>query len=138
MKKIYGIQERQFAGYVRMAHGMTGNTGENLLSTLESRLDNIVFRLGFAKTRPQACQYVSHGLFLLNGRRVDIPSILVQPGDVIEPRKREQLPEIPEKPSATWLELDEKSLKGKVLHLPSGGEVDIPVDISLVLQFYTR
>ena len=138
VRRIYGLLEKQFAKLMNEAVRTDGLAGENLLQMLEQRMDNAVYRAGFATSRRAARQLVGHGHFMLNDRRVDIPSILVQPEEAIEPRKKEQFPERPAKPSVTWLELDEKSLKGKVLHLPSGVEIDTPVDISLVLQFYAR
>lgn len=138
LKKIYGLREKQLERYVKMAQQMTGKTSDNFLAILESRMDNIVFRLGFAKTRPQARQYVAHGLFLLNGRRVTIPSILVQPGEQIEPRDKQKFPEIAPAEIPLWLRLDRDNLKGEALRFPTREEIDIPVDERLALQFYSR
>ena len=122
-KFIYGVLEKQFRKYFEIASNKKGVTGENLLQILESRLDNVVFRLGFANTRPQARQFVSHGLFEVNGKRVDIPSYLVKPGDVITLREsKRDISTIKENIETNakiavpkWLERDFSNLSGKVI-----------------------
>ena len=145
-KFIYGVLERQFRNYFEMASNKKGVTGENLLQILESRLDNVVFRLGFANTRPQARQFVSHGLFEVNGRKVDIPSYLVKPGDVIKVREiRQDNPIIKDNVDLNktiavpqWLERDFASLSGKVLKLASREDIDVPVEEHLIVELYSK
>ena len=125
-RRVYGILERQFSRYYHVAQRTRGMTGFNLLQTLETRLDNVVFRMGLAENRAQARQLVNHGHFRLNGRRADIPSMLVRPGDVItvsEPSKTstffKELPDYAEKrPCASWMDRDLKNLTGRILRLP--------------------
>ena len=145
-KFIYGVLERQFRNYFEMASNKKGVTGENLLQILESWLDNVVFRLGFANTRPQARQFVSHGLFEVNGRKVDIPSYLVKPGDVIKVREiRQDNPIIKDNVDLNktiavpqWLERDFASLSGKVLKLASREDIDVPVEEHLIVELYSK
>ncbi|MBR3133566.1 MAG: 30S ribosomal protein S4 [Clostridia bacterium] len=145
-KFIYGVLERQFRNYFEMASNKKGVTGENLLQILESRLDNVVFRLGFANTRPQARQFVSHGLFEVNGRKVDIPSYLVKPGDVIKVREiRQDNPIVKDNVELNktlavpqWLERDFANLSGKVLKLASREDIDVPVEEHLIVELYSK
>ena len=144
-KFIYGVLEKQFRKYFEMASNKKGITGTNLLQILESRLDNVVFRLGFASTRPQARQLVTHGNFEVNGHKVDIASYLVKPGDVVavrEIRKDNKIiknalettkPVIPE-----WLDFDEKKLSAKVVRLVKREEIDIPVEEHLIVELYNK
>jgi len=145
LKRIYGLLETQFRRYFEMAERMPGNTGENLLQLLERRLDNVVYRLGFAPSRKAARQLVSHGHFLVNERKVDIPSYLVSPGDVIRVRdksrdlaiihaslRRARGRELP------WLQLDKSRLAGSVLELPKREDIPTPVQERLVVEFFSR
>ena len=145
-KFIYGVLERQFRKYFEIASNKKGITGENLLQILESRLDNVVFRLGFANTRPQARQFVSHGLFEVNGKKVNIPSYLIKPGDVITVREsKKDMSVIKENVEANdkiivpkWLERDFKNLSGKVIRLATREEIDIPVEEHLIVELYSK
>lgn len=146
LRRIYGIRERQFYGYLREAMRQRAITGETLLQLLELRLDNVVYRLGFAVSRRQARELVSHGHFMVNGRKVNTASYLVKPDDVIEVRKTSKdLPPIvaalelsagAKVPS--WLELDAEARKGTVLHVPVRDEIDTQVDETLIVEFYSR
>ena len=146
LRRIYGVLARPFRRYFRESQCQPVMTGENLLRILERRLDNVVYRMGFADSRAQARQLVSHGHFMVNGRRTNIPSYLVKPGDVIsvrpESRRREyfkHLPEIMEhKRVAEWLEVNPQELTGRVLALPERHQIDIPVNEQLVVEYYSR
>ncbi|MFA9405456.1 MAG: 30S ribosomal protein S4 [Anaerolineales bacterium] len=145
-RRVYGITERQFRRYYRTAMQERGMTGENLLRLLERRLDNVVFRLGYAESRAQARTLVTHGHFNVNGRRTDIPSMLVGEGDEIEvregSRKRtyfKQLPEIAEsKTVPEWLERDISILFGKIVKMPERMDVDANLNEQLIIEFYSR
>lgn len=145
-RRIYGVFERQFRRYLREAERRKGLTGENLLVILESRLDNVVYRLGFADSRAQARQLVLHGHFNVNGRKTNVPSLLVKPGDVIAVRDRskrnayfEQLPGgLGDKAVPAWISLDIESLSGRILELPSRDELDVSLNEQLVVEFYSR
>ena len=145
-RRVYGITERQFRRYYRTALQERGMTGENLLRLLERRLDNVVFRLGYAESRAQARTLVTHGHFNVNGRRTDIPSMLVREGDEIEvregSRKRtyfKQLPEIAEsKTVPDWLERDISILFGKIVKMPERMDVDANLNEQLIIEFYSR
>lgn len=145
-RRVYGITERQFRRYYRTALQERGMTGENLLRLLERRLDNVVFRLGYAESRAQARTLVTHGHFNVNGRRTDIPSMLVGEGDEIEvregSRKRtyfKQLPEIAEsKTVPEWLERDISILFGKIVKMPERMDVDANLNEQLIIEFYSR
>lgn len=145
-KRIYGILEKQFRNYYKLASRMTGITGENLLRLLESRLDNVVYRLGFAASRDEARQNVRHGHFLVDGSRVNIPSYRVKPGQVVAVAdKAKELTvvkaaiissskvEIP-----GWLEVDVEKLHGKVLSLPTRDQIDAPVREQLIVELYSK
>jgi small subunit ribosomal protein S4 len=142
-KRLYGIMERQFRNYFTKATGMEGNTGENLGRLLETRLDNAVFRLGFAKTRPQARQMVSHCMFLVNGQRVNIASYTVKVDDVIEIRgnKKEKKvfsdlgDRIKTHTVPSWLHLEDN--KGKVVSIPAGEDLKEAYDPKLIIEFYS-
>lgn len=147
LKRLYGILERQFRRHFETAERRPGLTGENLLQILESRLDNVVYRLGFADSRRQARQLVRHGHFLVNGRKTDIPSYLVRPGDIIavrpESRRREYFKVLEEtaknKAVPDWLSRDLETMSGRVLRLPTRDEIDIPsVNTQLVVEYYSR
>ncbi|MEX0594784.1 MAG: 30S ribosomal protein S4 [Patescibacteria group bacterium] len=137
-KRAYGMREKQFRGYFAKAAKFRGTTGEVLLQTLERRLDNALFRSGFAKTRQQARQLVSHRHILLNGSRVSIPSILVKEKDVIEPYKNTTLEFHPETAEVDWLKVDKKSGKITVKRLPEGTDLPIEFDTQKIIEFYSR
>ncbi len=145
-RRIYGVLERQFRRYFQEAERRKGLTGENLLMILESRLDNVVYRLGFADSRAQARQLVRHGHFNRNGRRANIPSMLVEPGDVIsvrEQRKKltyfqDRARELEGKAVPDWMSLDALSMSGRILHLPSRQEIDLPLSEQLIVEYYSR
>lgn len=146
LRRIYGVMERQFRRYYDEAVRQKGVTGERLLVILESRLDNIVYRLGFAPSRPAARQLVMHGHFLVNGKKVNIPSYLVKEGDTITVRERSRnLPVIKESVEAAksrgvpeWLELDAEALSGTVKALPTRDQIDVPVEEQLIVEYYSR
>ena len=145
-KFIYGVLETQFHMYYEKARRMNGVTGSNLMSLLESRLDNVVFRLGFARTRKEARQTVSHGHIFVNGRRVDIASYRVRPGDVVAvaPKAKDMLviksalvsAENRQVPS--WLELDIEKLQGTVLNIPSRDQIDMDIQEQLIVELYSK
>ena len=143
-KSYYGVGEKQFRGYFEMASNKKGVTGENLLQILESRLDNVVYRLGFGTSRAQARQFVNHGQFEVNGQKVDIPSYLVKAGDVITVRENKK-DNITIKanvenarPVPAWLELNNETLSGKVVRLASREDVDIPIEEHLIVELYSK
>lgn len=146
MKRIYGLLERQFRNYFHMAERQKGVTGEILLRLLERRLDNVVYRLGFSTSRAEARQLVRHGHFLVNGRRVDIPSYLVRPGDQIQvPQKSRELLAIKaalegakKRGLTSWLELDSEAMRGLVRGLPAREDIVIPVQEQLVVALYSK
>jgi small subunit ribosomal protein S4 len=145
-KRIYGLLEKQFRGYYELASRQTGITGENLLRILESRLDNVVYRLGFAKSRDEARQIVRHNHVTVNGRRVNIPSYRVRGEDIVAvgPKSKDLLviktaliaSEKIEVPG--WLEVDIEKLQGKVLSLPSREMIDAPVREQLIVELYSK
>ncbi|WP_428560683.1 MAG: 30S ribosomal protein S4 [Solidesulfovibrio sp. DCME] len=145
-RRMYGILEEQFRAYFQRADQKKGVTGENLLTSLERRLDNVVYRLGFANSRNQARQLVRHGIFTLNGRRVNVPSIEVKVGDVVEVRERNrQSPIILEAQQViarrgcpAWLEVDGEKLKGKVNALPTREDVQFPINEQLIVELYSK
>ena len=145
-KSNYGVGEKQFRGYFEMASNKKGITGENLLQILESRLDNVVYRLGFGASRAQARQLVNHGQFAVNGQRVDIPSYLVKAGDVITVRENKKengaikanIEANSARPVPAWLELNNETLSGKVVRLASREDVDIPVEEHLIVELYSK
>ena len=145
---MYGLRERQFRTYVKKASKMEGIAGENLLSILESRLDNTVFRLGFGRSRAHSRQLVSHGHFLVNGRKVDIPSYLVRNGDKIEisekSKKTEMFKtmdldeEMKERNVPEWLKSDRKNGSGDVISKPETDDIEIGVQTRLIIEYYSR
>ena len=145
-KSFYGVGEKQFRKYFEMASNKKGITGENLLQILESRLDNVVYRLGYGSSRPQARQLVNHGHFEVNGKKVDIASYLVKPGDVIAVRESKKDSAIiktnieanSSRPVPAWLEKDAQNLSGKVVTLASREDVDIPVEEHLIVELYSK
>ena len=146
VKFVYGVLERQFKGYYEMAERRQGKTGENLLSILESRLDNVVYRLGFAMTRPEARQLVSHGHITVNGRKVNIPSFLVKPGMVItlkdSSKNLEKIKANVEgssyRATPKWLEYDANNMIAKVVAAPAREDIDLPVEEHLIVELYSK
>lgn len=145
-RRIYGVGERQFRRYFDMAVAMRGQTGPNLLSILERRLDNVVYRLGFAASRAQARQIINHGHIEVNGKRLDVASALVDVGDVVSVRPLSRrngyfrdLPESLEHVSVpSWLSLDVAELSGRVLSLPAREDVQAPLQEQLIVEYYSR
>ncbi len=146
VKYYYGIREEQFRRFYQMAERMRGQTGENLLKLLESRLDNVVYRLGFGKSHRHARQLVVHGHILVNGKKVDRPSYFVKPGDVIEVREKSRnIPQIKEgielaqrRGIPSWLELDAENFKGVVKAEPTRDEIEIPIEEHLIVELYSK
>ena len=145
-KFIYGVLEKQFRSYYDKAMKLDGITGDNLMSILESRLDNVVFRLGFARTRKEARQTVRHGHITVNGKRLDIPSYRVKAGDVIAvANKAKDLIPIKEALISSesmavpgWLEVDIEKLRGTVLQLPTRDQIDLDIDAQLIVELYSK
>ena len=145
-KFIYGVLEKPFRNYYKKAARMKGMTGENLMIMLELRLDNIIFRMGFARTRKEARQIVDHKHVLVNGKRVNIPSYLVKAGDVIEIREKSKscarYKEILDSTNGRlvpeWLEADKETLKGTVKMLPTREVIDVPVNEMLIVELYSK
>ena len=147
VKFVYGILEKQFRMYYEKAARMQGKTGENLLTLIERRLDNVVYRLGFAQTRREARQLTTHGHFTVNGQRVDVPSFLVKEGDVIEVREKSRSSvkfkrllgedaiqvNVPK-----WLDRDKNTLQGKVVAMPQRDDIDFPVEEHLIVELYSK
>ena len=145
-KFIYGVLEKPFRNYYKKADRMKGQTGENLMIMLETRLDNVLFRMGFARTRKEARQIVDHKHVLVNGKCVNIPSYLVKAGDQIEIREKSKGSErykavlevtggrlVPE-----WIDVDQENLKGTVKELPTREEIDVPVNEMLIVELYSK
>ena len=145
-KFIYGVLEKPFRNYYEKASRMKGQSGENLMIMLESRLDNVVFRLGFARTRKEARQIVGHKHISVNGKTVNIPSYLVKAGDVIEIREKyktsQRYKDILEVAGARlvpeWLEADQEALSGTVKELPTREQIDVPVNEMLIVELYSK
>jgi small subunit ribosomal protein S4 len=146
MKDMYGLLEKQFSNLFVKAEKKHGVTGENFIQFLERRLDNIVYRLGFADSRAKARQIVKHSHILVNGKKVNIPSYMAEINDIIEIKKKSQsiieFKELKEGEREvnvpSWLEADINNLKGKVVKLPSKDDIDLPVDEKLVVEYYSR
>ena len=147
VKFVYGIMEKQFHMYYEKASRMQGKTGENLLSLIERRLDNVVYRLGFAMTRREARQLTTHGHFTVNGQRVDIPSYLVKPGDVIEVREKSRASvkfkrllgeDAPVVNVPKWLDRSKNTLQGTVVAMPTRDDIDFPVEEHLIVELYSK
>jgi small subunit ribosomal protein S4 len=146
LRRIYNLREEQFTRYFEMATKMAGNTGENFLRLLERRLDNVLYRLGFALSRNHARQLIVHRHVLVNGQIVDIPSYLVEVGDVIaiaenmrdNPDVQRALEVRGEWSVPSWLSRDTQTLQGRVLSLPTRDQIDVPVNENLVVEFYSR
>ncbi len=145
-RRYYGVLEKQFYHYFEMAERKAGVTGENLLSILESRLDNVVYRLGWASSRAEARQLVVHNHYAVNGRKVNIPSYLVKAGDVVavceKYRSNEKMKGVIEanaaRPKPAWLDLDKDKLEAKVLNLPTRDQIDTPVEEHLIVELYSK
>ena len=145
-KFIYGVLEKPFRNYFEKAQRMNGMTGDNLMILLESRLDNVVFRMGFARTRREARQIVDHKHVLVNGKKVNIPSYLIKAGDTVEikeakkssPRYKEIVEVTGGRMVPDWLEVDQENLKGTVKELPAREAIDVPVDEMLIVELYSK
>lgn len=145
-RRYYGLLESQFSGYFDMAERRPGQTGENLLSICESRLDNVVYRLGFAMSRPEARQMVNHGHFTVNGRKVSIPSFQVKPGMVITLKEKSRtLEKIKANVEANafrqppkWLEYDAANMIAKVVAVPERSDIDLPIEEHLIVELYSK
>jgi small subunit ribosomal protein S4 len=146
VRRTYGVLERQFHKHFTVAARRPGKTSENLLQVLEMRLDNLIYRLGFADSRAQARQLVNHGHFAVNGRKTDIPSFIAKPNDVITVRERSKALEyfktrallLAQKGVPTWLRLDINEMTGRVLSIPSRADLELPFDEQMVVEFYQR
>jgi small subunit ribosomal protein S4 len=145
-RRFYGVLERQFRNYFEMASKRKGITGVNLLQILESRFDNVVYRLGFAPSRAQSRQLVNHGHFNINGQKVNIPSYLLKPGDVVTidetskklTRFKNFVESLQSRPIPEWLSLDTENIIGKVVKLPSREEIDLPIQEHLIIELYSK
>lgn len=146
MRRIYGVYERQFSNYFRKAESRSGLTGSNLLTLLESRLDNVVYRLGFAESRGQARQLVQHGHIMVNGRKTNVPSALVKAGDSVSIRSeslrnnyfKALKQELDDRRVPRWLHLDVKNMSANVHQLPSREDIDVSLNEQLVVEYYSR
>ena len=145
-KRFYGVLETQFRGYYDLATRKEGKTGDELLVILETRLDNVVYRLGWGSSRAEARQLVVHGHFTVNGKRVDIPSYLVKVGEVIsiqdKSRQSEKIKAVIEAnsahPVAKWLDLNRETLEGKIIAMPTREDIDLAVDETLIVELYSK
>ena len=145
-KFIYGVLEKPFRNYYEKADRMKGMTGENLMIMLESRLDNVVFRAGFARTRKEARQMVDHKFFTVNGQKINIPSYLVKAGDVIEVTEKERstqrIKDVFETTNGRlvpgWIEADQEAFKAQIKSLPTREEIDVPVNEMLIVELYSK
>ncbi|MBF0409865.1 MAG: 30S ribosomal protein S4 [Candidatus Riflebacteria bacterium] len=146
VRKIYGLLEAAFRLYYDRAVSQSGNSGHNLLTLLEKRLDNVVYRLGFGMSRSQARMWVTHGHFMVNGKPVDIPSYSLRPGDTVTVREssslKQTLKDILDKTSSrdksSWLEIDREAMKGRFLNVPQREELDPKLQESLIIEYYSR
>ena len=147
VKFVYGILEKQFHAYYEKASAMPGKTGENLLTLVERRLDNVVYRLGFAMSRAEARQLVLHGHFTVNGKKVNIPSYLVKPGDVIAVREASRSSvkfskltgaDAPLVTTPEWMERNKEALEGKILRMPERSDIEFEVEEHLIVELYSK
>jgi len=146
LKRLYGMQEKQFKNTFKQANSMKGNTGENFLKLLEVRLDNIIYRLGFAPSRSAARQLVTHKHFLVNGKKVNIPSYQVQPGDTIQVKEESKNLDIihhalrkkGRTAEYSWLEVNKAKLEGKLHSIPTRGEIPVDINELYVVEFYSK
>ena len=145
-KRYYGVLESQFRSYYDMAERRQGKTGENLLAILECRLDNVVYRLGFAMSRAEARQMVSHGHFTVNGRKVNIPSYQVKPGMVVTLKEssrgiekiKANIEANSARPAPKWLEYDANNMIAKVVAVPARDDIDLPIEEHLIVELYSK
>jgi len=145
-RRVYGVLERQFRRYFRDAERRRGLTGLNLLILLETRLDNVVYRMGYATSRALARQLVRHGHFEVNGKKVNIPSFLMEPGDLVAVRANSQrdsyfkdlVPDLAHRPVPEWLSRDDEILVGRVLSLPERKDIDVTINEQLIVEYYSR
>jgi len=145
-RRYYGVLESQFKKYFEMATAMTGQTGENLLSLLERRLDNVVYRMGYAMSRPEARQMVNHGHFTVNGKRVNIPSFLTKPGMVIALKQKsrglDKFKTIMEvnatRPVPNWMTLDRDTCQAEITALPMRDDIDLPIEEQMIVELYSK
>ena len=145
-RRFYGVQENQFHHYFEIAERKPGITGDNLLKILESRLDNVVYRVGFASSRAEARQLVGHGHFEVNGKRVDIASYLLKAGDVVsiceKARSLDKIKAVVEansaRPTPEWIDVDKTALTAKVVALPNRDQIDAPVEDQLIVELYSK
>ena len=144
-RRYYGVLEGQFAKYFEMANKKQGITGENLLQILESRLDNVIYRLGFASSRREARQLVTHGHFTINGKKVNIPSYLVKAGEVISIKEKSRdmdmfkaLIEASGRTVPKWLDVDKNTLEARVITLSSREDIDLPIEEHLIVELYSK
>jgi len=146
VKRVYGVLEKQFRGYFKAADRAKGVTGEKLLSLLETRLDNVVYKLGFTGSRPQARQLIKHNHFRVNGRKVNIPSYQIKKGDVIEVREKSKkldvivasLEKVSDKQTPDWLTLDRAAMKGVAQDAPAREHIQIPIQEQLIVELYSK
>jgi small subunit ribosomal protein S4 len=146
VKRIYGLLEKQFRGYYYKASRMKGVTGENLLMLLERRLDNVTLRFGFSSSHAEARQLVRHGHFTVNGKRINIPSYQVRPGDMIEVREKSRkiqkivdaLANVERVPRPAWLELDKDNMRGKITAAPTRSDISSDIDEQLIVELYSK
>ncbi|MGA8830734.1 MAG: 30S ribosomal protein S4 [Desulfomonilaceae bacterium] len=146
VRRIYGLLEKQFRNYAHLAEQRRGVTGENLLLLLESRLDNIVYRMGFASSRSEARQLVNHGHFLVNGRKVDIASFLTKPGMVVEVKEKskklksveDSMSAVGRRPVPSWFEVDGENFKGTIKGVPTRDELPPTIREQLIVEFYSK
>ncbi len=145
-KRMFGLSEKQFRRTFDKASAMPGVTGENMLQLLERRLDNVLFRSGFAATRMQARQFASHGLFMLNGRRIDVPSVQLKVGDIIEVRPKSKnspvfkknLEDLGNDQAPTWLKVDTKKLSIEITDVPAVQHFEQAIESQMIVEFYSR
>lgn len=141
-KRFYGLLEGQFRKTFETASKLRGKSGENLLRLLELRMDNVVYRMGLAASRAEARQLVTHGHFTVNGKKVDIPSVVLKAGDIIAVRDRSRssakFHDMPERPMPQWLTLDREALKGSIVQIPGRSDVDLEVREHLIVELYSK
>lgn len=146
VKRMYGLLEKQFRGYYHRASRMKGVTGENLLALLERRLDNVALRCGFSSSHAEARQLVRHGHFLVNGKRINIPSYQVRAGDVVEVRDNSKkiqrivdaLGQVDRVPRPAWIDLDKENMRGKITALPTRSDISADIDEQLIVELYSK
>ena len=145
-KRYYGVLEKQFRSYYELAERRPGQAGQNLLAILESRLDNVIYRLGFAMSRAEARQLVTHGHFTVNGRKVNIPSFQVKPGMVISltekgksmQKVKENIEDNAFRPAPKWIEYDKNNMTAKIVAVPARDDIDMPIEEHLIVELYSK